>query len=96
MPWHITDFVQRNGTKIYYNPMVKFNHCEDGNTYKYGIIQHSDFIKDLNEWSEFYVAARLQKPVLQVYTKVSKRLKCFRNKNMMQLLRLLRSIKEMR
>ena len=70
MPWHITDFVQRNGTKLYYNPMVKFKDWEDGNTYKYGIIQHSDFMSDLNDWTEFFVAARLQKPVLQIYTKV--------------------------
>lgn len=67
MPAHITEFVQRRGTKIFYNPMVKFHHCEDGLTYKYGVMHEKDFIHDLLNWREFYVSARLQKPVMTIY-----------------------------
>ena len=66
MPNNITDFVQRSGTKLYYNPMVKLKGCEHDRTYKYGIIHEEDFIRDLLEWRDFFVSARLQKPVLEI------------------------------
>jgi len=70
MPAHVTEYIQRRGTRIFYNPMVKFEHCEDGLTYKYGVMHEKDFIHDLSHWREFYVAARLQKPVMTVYNYV--------------------------
>ena len=67
MPMPITDYVQCSGTKLYYNPNVKFKGCEHGRTYKYGIIHEKDLLNDLNNWSDMFVAARLQKPVLEIY-----------------------------
>lgn len=67
MPLHITDGVQRNGSQLYFNPYVKFKECTDDNTYKYGVIHYKDLLQDLIHWHAFYTAARLQKPVLELY-----------------------------
>lgn len=69
-PVHITDLVQRSGTCLYFNPMVKFKDCPDDNMYKYGVIHEKDFLSDLINWEMFYTAARLQKPVLEIYKNV--------------------------
>ena len=70
MPRHITDMVNRRTTRLYFNPLVNFTGCDRGYQYKYGIIQYNDFLEDLIDWSEFYTAARLQKPVLPIILNV--------------------------
>jgi hypothetical protein len=77
MPRHITEVVQRRGTRLYYNPMVKFPNCNK-RIYKYGVMHKDDFIHDLTHWREFFVSARLQKPVLEVINEVG----CFKRMKM--------------
>jgi translocator assembly and maintenance protein 41 len=54
--------INRFGTKIYYNPSVSV----DGVFIKYGIIQESDFIANLNHWDNLFIAGRFHKPVLKL------------------------------
>jgi len=35
---------------------------------KYGIIQKDDAIEDLNEWTGFALAGRMQKPILDIFS----------------------------
>ncbi|CAI2373671.1 unnamed protein product [Moneuplotes crassus] len=66
MPIHVTDLINRGTTKVYFNPLVPFSGCDLGYQYKYGIIHYKDFMRDLKYWETFYMAPRLQKPVLEV------------------------------
>nr|XP_019588244.1 PREDICTED: phosphatidate cytidylyltransferase, mitochondrial isoform X3 [Rhinolophus sinicus] len=52
--------VQNNyGAGVYYNPLIL---C-DGRLIKYGVISTRVLIEDLLNWSNLYIAGRLQKPV---------------------------------
>lgn len=50
------------GTDIQYVSNVQYN----DRLFKVGIIERCDLIKDLEEWKNFYMAGRFQKPVLVV------------------------------
>jgi translocator assembly and maintenance protein 41 len=71
----IIEKVQRNfGAQIYYNPFVhlKEDNADESITsasnnnslYKYGIIEETDLVTDLQQWSTLYVSGRLHKPCL--------------------------------
>ncbi|KAL7673846.1 hypothetical protein ACOME3_000126 [Neoechinorhynchus agilis] len=53
--------IQSSGGGMYYVPFVRSVH---GFEFKYGIIEQSELVDDLCNWSNLYVAGRLQKPVL--------------------------------
>lgn len=49
-------------TGITYQSNIKYkNHL-----FKYGVIEYCDFVKNLETWDSFYVAGRLQKPILVI------------------------------
>ncbi len=50
------------GGKICYMTYIPFN----GRKYKLGTIEKSDFLNDLKNWETFYMAGRMQKPILIV------------------------------
>jgi len=52
----------RSGGKITYMTYIPFN----GRKYKIGTIEKEDFIRDLKGWETFYMAGRMQKPILIV------------------------------
>ena len=52
----------RSGGKITYMTYIPFN----GSKYKIGTIEKDDFLNDLKNWETFYMAGRMQKPVLVV------------------------------
>ena len=49
-------YVQDSGASIYYN--------SDWPDLKYGIISKSALVRDLTNWDTYYIAGRMQKPVL--------------------------------
>lgn len=51
-----------SGGKIAYMTFIPFN----GGNYKIGTIEKNDFLNDLNNWETFYMAGRMQKPILVV------------------------------
>eukprot|EP00933_Yihiella_yeosuensis_P032442 TRINITY_DN26037_c0_g1_i1.p1 TRINITY_DN26037_c0_g1~~TRINITY_DN26037_c0_g1_i1.p1 ORF type:complete len:377 (+),score=68.04 TRINITY_DN26037_c0_g1_i1:30-1133(+) len=55
--------VQNWGPGLYYNPHVKLE-TQDGGSIeaKYGVMETSALLKDLQDWSSLYVAGRLHKP----------------------------------
>lgn len=55
------EYFQKLGAGLYFNPYVKFPPLPD--LIKYGVISKQDTLKDISEWSNLYVAGRLQKPV---------------------------------
>lgn len=55
--------VQSFGAGVYFNPYVMMNTTGSPVIVKYGITTVELCLKDLVEWSNFYVAGRLQKPV---------------------------------
>lgn len=59
LPKKVLNYFQKTGWKIYYNPYLNFWESE----IKYGVISINDLKNDLENWSELYVAWRLQKPV---------------------------------
>lgn len=64
--------LQRNfGGKMWYNPYVSFNLGGKNVSIKYGIIDRVDFMDDLLNWSSFYAAGRLQKPVKKLLLKTA-------------------------
>lgn len=50
------------GAKICYMTYIPYN----GNEYKIGTIELKDFLNDLTNWETFYLAGRMQKPILIV------------------------------
>lgn len=52
----------KSGGKICYMTYIPF----EGNEYKIGTIQREDFENDLDNWETFYMAGRMQKPILIV------------------------------
>lgn len=52
----------RKGGKITYMTYIAFN----GQEYKIGTIEKDDFLADLKNWETFYMAGRMQKPILVV------------------------------
>lgn len=52
----------KNGGKICYLTYIPFNQSK----YKIGTIEKTDFINDLEKWETFYIAGRMQKPILIV------------------------------
>lgn len=51
--------LQRMGAGVYFHPYIHM----DGVIIKYGVIAIDDLLNDLNDWSTFYMAGRMQKPV---------------------------------
>ena len=58
------NYVNNHGTKIYYNPNVLL---ENNINIKYGIISHKDFIENLNNWDNLFIAGRFHKPVKEIF-----------------------------
>lgn len=52
----------KSGGKITYMTYIPFN----GSKYKIGTIEKEDFLNDLKNWETFYIAGRMQKPILVV------------------------------
>lgn len=52
----------KSGGKITYMTYIPF----DGSKYKIGTIEKNDFLNDLKNWETFYIAGRMQKPILIV------------------------------
>lgn len=49
------------------NNIVYCSYIQEKNyLFKYGLIETSDFINDLNTWDNFYVAGRFHKPMLEI------------------------------
>jgi translocator assembly and maintenance protein 41 len=81
----VTQLQRKVGAEIYYNTNVELNN-ESGemseDRYKYGIIEWSDFISDLNHWNTLYVSGRLQKPSLLSYHENDEELTYALNQNL--------------
>lgn len=60
--------VQEYGAGVYYNPYVSISD-ESGNSnmIKYGVVSTDVVFRDLMEWTSFYLAGRLQKPVRHAF-----------------------------
>ncbi len=52
----------RSGGQIVYMTYIPFNNKK----YKIGTIEKDDFLNDLKQWETFYMAGRMQKPILIV------------------------------
>ncbi len=50
--------------KITYYSQIK----EGPNMFKYGVIEITDFLSSLDTWSNFFIAGRFQKPILEIKT----------------------------
>ncbi|WPK25489.1 hypothetical protein PUMCH_002806 [Australozyma saopauloensis] len=60
--------VQEFGAGVYYNPYVSIEDDQGVESMiKYGIVTEDVLFKDLTEWSTFYLAGRLQKPVRHIF-----------------------------
>ncbi|KAF4518861.1 hypothetical protein B566_EDAN006712 [Ephemera danica] len=59
------------GAGVYYNTLIPFEDI----TFKYGIVSESSLISDLLDWNYLYLAGRLHKPVLKLYSTDNIRLK---------------------
>ncbi|CAG0921149.1 unnamed protein product, partial [Notodromas monacha] len=77
-PSRLTDIQRKFGAKLYFNPMVDY----DDMSFKYGVIHMDDFLCDLLEWEDLYVAGRLHKPVYYLNTKFSNRVASALSKNL--------------
>ena len=56
-------YVQKLGAGIYFNPLIPVEHDGARQLIKYGVVSKEDALRDLCEWSNLYIAGRLQKPV---------------------------------
>jgi mitochondrial translocator assembly and maintenance protein 41 len=60
--------VQRSGSRLYFNPLIPLNTFQnlqdDMRKLKYGVIHKQDALDDLNNWTKFALAGRMQKPIL--------------------------------
>jgi mitochondrial translocator assembly and maintenance protein 41 len=52
--------LRRNFFPIHFNPLITVNDF----SFKYGVIDHQEFLFDLKEWDMISLAGRLQKPVM--------------------------------
>lgn len=59
--------IHQMGTKVYYNPSIKI---ENDILIKYGIISENDFVNNLINWNNLFVAGRFHKPVLNIFSDV--------------------------
>ncbi|KAH9253530.1 hypothetical protein BASA81_008577 [Batrachochytrium salamandrivorans] len=59
----IAHIQEHYGGKIWFNTLVPYR---DDMLMKYGVVTYADLLRDLNEWETFYLAGRLQKPVLEL------------------------------
>ncbi len=59
---YVSKKLLRSGGKICYMTYIPFGDRE----YKIGTIQKNDFLDDLDSWNSFYIAGRMQKPILVV------------------------------
>lgn len=60
--------VQLYGAGMYYNPYVRIEDDRGHESMiKYGIVSEDVIFQDLTEWSTFYLAGRLQKPVRHIF-----------------------------
>jgi translocator assembly and maintenance protein 41 len=71
--------IQRFPPGLYFNPLVEVS----GHKVKYGIIQMEDFIRDLSDWRDYYIAGRLQKPVKFIQTQGNQEVKKALNNNLL-------------
>ncbi|KAJ3245057.1 Mitochondrial translocator assembly and maintenance protein 41 [Chytriomyces hyalinus] len=55
----VTALQEKWGANMYFNPDVQIGEQR----IKYGVISMKHLIQDLNEWNNFYVAGRFQKPI---------------------------------
>lgn len=54
--------IQGFGAGVYFNPFTQIH----GSEVKYGVMGNNTLIKDLSSWDTFYIAGRLQKPVMNL------------------------------
>lgn len=54
---------EQYGGRIWFNTLVPYR---DDALMKYGVVTYADLLRDLVEWETFYLAGRLQKPVLEL------------------------------
>lgn len=71
LPLIVTNqLVQNRGSRMYFNPLIPLNSFpgvtsqDDLRRIKYGTISEENAVQDLQEWTQFGLAGRLQKPVL--------------------------------
>ena len=51
------------------NKITYFSHIKnDGENYKYGVIEEKDFLHNLSTWENIFVAGRFQKPILRIHS----------------------------
>lgn len=64
----LLNFIQEWGAGMYFNPYVRIDVGEkmQSGLIKYGTISRERALKDLSEWSNLYLAGRLQKPVVHL------------------------------
>jgi len=61
------EIVNKWGAGVYFNPMVKVG-SDRKRLVKYGIIDDETLKRDLREWDSMYIAGRLHKPTLPLFT----------------------------
>ncbi|KAL9243341.1 hypothetical protein vseg_017240 [Gypsophila vaccaria] len=55
----ITGVADHIGVGVHFNPFVFWNN----KTFKYGVVRMDDLVEDVQNWENFYLSGRLQKPV---------------------------------
>ena len=62
--------MQNSGSNLYFNPLIPLSSFpdfeEDKRKIKYGVIGVDKALEDLNGWTTFALAGRLQKPILNL------------------------------
>jgi translocator assembly and maintenance protein 41 len=61
----IISYIQDNfGANLWFNVYIKIHMTKyPQRQIKYGVVNKENFLKDINEWSNLYIAGRLHKPV---------------------------------